>query len=142
MTNRVTPKQFLQIGGVVLLLLGVVGFLVPNLLGDTLKFDTYENVAHTLLGAVALYGSAKLSAQLQLRLTQVVGVLALVVGVLGFMNAGNPEPNFYGANLENPVDNVLHLVVGAWGAWVGFAGKMTSAPEKEEGSDTTPAKTE
>lgn len=137
-----TPKQFLQTGGVVLLLLGMVGSLVPNLLGDTLKFDVYENVAHTLLGAVALYASTKLSSSNQKLLTQVVAVLALVVAVLGFMNAGRQEPNFYGANLENPADNVLHLVLGAWGAWVGFAGKATASLTKEEAPTDTSTKTE
>ena len=30
-------------------------------------------------------------------------------------------PNFYGANLENPLDNILHLVIGVWAvlAWRG-----------------------
>lgn len=135
-----TPKQFLQGSGVVLLLLGVVGVALPNLLGETLKFDVYENVAHTLLGSVALWASSKASAQTQKMMTQVVGVLALVVGVLGFLRAGSPEPNFFGANLENPVDNVLHLVVGLWGVWVGFMVKSGSSTASSTSSSPAEAK--
>lgn len=116
-------KQFLTIGGIILLLLGIVGFIFPNLLGDTLKFDVYENVLHTILGIVALGASYWTGAGIQKQLVRAVGILALVVGVWGFLRAGSPEPNFFGANLENPIDNILHVVVGVWGVWVGFWGK-------------------
>jgi hypothetical protein len=41
--------------------------------------------------------------------------------VYGFLQAGQPVPNTFGlANLENPADNLLHLVVGAWALYAAW----------------------
>ena len=115
------PKQFLQIGGVILVLLAVIGFLKPDLAGDFLNFDTAENWAHLVLGVVALVLSPLAIGELKKWVVVLVGVIALITAVLGFMARGEPSPNFYGAaNLENPVDNVLHLVVGVWAMFAAF----------------------
>jgi hypothetical protein len=47
-------KQFLQYGGIVLVLLAIVGFIVPTIGGSALYFDSAENWAHLVLGVVAL----------------------------------------------------------------------------------------
>ena len=54
-------KQFLTIGGVVLLLvgiLGMVGIIGPtpdqSIFGDAWWFDSAENIAHTVLGIAGL----------------------------------------------------------------------------------------
>ncbi len=115
------PKQFLQIGGVVLVLLAVVGFLKPDLAGDFLNFDAAENWAHLVLGVVALVLAPLAIGDLKKWVVVLVGLVALIFGVLGFMVSGNPAPNFYGVtNLENPADNVLHLVVGVWALLAAF----------------------
>jgi hypothetical protein len=119
------PRQFLQVGGIILLLLGIVGFVKPDLLPGLLEFDAAENYAHTVLGIVALLAAYTLGADLQKWLTVVVGVVALFFGVMGFVVSGNPAPNFYGiANLENPLDNVVHLVVGVWALWAAMGRSM------------------
>jgi hypothetical protein len=44
-----------------------------------------------------------------------VGIIALLFGVYGFVVAGASAPNTFGlTNLESPADNLLHLIVGAW----------------------------
>ncbi|MEK9147909.1 MAG: hypothetical protein AAB650_00555, partial [Patescibacteria group bacterium] len=55
------PKQFLQIGGVVLVLVGILGFVgvigptaESSLFGGAWWFDNAENWAHLVLGVVAL----------------------------------------------------------------------------------------
>lgn len=117
----VNPKQFLQWGGIVLLALGIVGYLVPNLLGDLLWFDMAENVAHTVLGIVALVLAPMQLGDLKKWIVVIVGIVALYFGVAGFLVAGNAAPNWYGVtNLENPVDNVVHLVVGIWALYAAF----------------------
>jgi hypothetical protein len=59
-----------------------------------------------------------------------VGVVALLAAVLGFLNSANPSPNVGVANLENPYDNVLHLVVAVWAFAAAFmkpkGGMMTN----------------
>ena len=115
------PKQFLQIGGAILVLLAVIGFLKPDLAGDLLNFDSAENWAHLVLGVVAIVLAPLAIGDLKKWVVVLVGVIGIATAVLGFMARGNPSPNFYGvANLENPVDNVLHLVVGVWALWAAF----------------------
>lgn len=109
------PKTFLLWGGIILVVLGVVGFLGLNLGERVLWFDVYENWTHLVLGIVALLAAYRLGESTQRTLVWIVAVVALVVGIWGFFVAGRPVPNFFGANLENPIDNLLHVVVGIWG---------------------------
>ncbi|HEX9140815.1 MAG TPA: hypothetical protein VF833_01205 [Gaiellaceae bacterium] len=110
------PKQFLVVGGIVLLALGIVGFL--GVFSDTKSafyLDQGENVAHTGLGIIAIAAAFLIREDLQKWLVAVVGVVALFFAVYGFMVAGNTPPNTFGiSNLESPADDVLHLVVGIW----------------------------
>ena len=122
-----TPKKFLMWAGYLLLVLGILGFILPGgtLIPDWLVFDMAENWAHLLLGVVALavvYGVKDHATHKWL--AALYGVVALVIGIWGFLVIGNPMPNFYGiSNLENPLDNLVHLVVGVWGLWAAFGGK-------------------
>ena len=115
-----TPNGFLKVGGIVLLVLGILGFILPGgrVLGDAFYLDFAENVAHTVLGIVALIAAYAISQGAQKGLVLIVGIVALVFAVWGFLVAGNAAPNWYGiANLENPLDNLLHLAVGIWAVW-------------------------
>ncbi|MBI3742378.1 MAG: hypothetical protein HY257_11585 [Chloroflexi bacterium] len=130
-TNPLSLKGFLTLGGVILLLLAVLGF-VGFSIGETLWFDNAENVAHLVLGVVAVAAVYVLPENLLKPLVVVVGVVALFFGLYGFVlpagamaAAGKAATyNTFGvANLESPVDNVLHLVVGVWALYVAFMGK-------------------
>lgn len=119
-----TSTSFLRYGGIVLLVLGIAGFLgIPGL--SIFALTTGENIAHVALGIVGLaagYGVA--NASLHRLLTVVVFATALIFGIWGFLlqsggaftaPATFANPNFYGlANLENPADNLLHLFVAVW----------------------------
>jgi hypothetical protein len=116
------PKQFLTIGGVILVLLGIVGVLGVFNQTATPWFwlDSGENVAHLFLGVVALAavfvpGLNSALAPYYKPIVILVGIIALFFGVYGFTVAGAPEPNTFGVtNLESPADGILHLLVGAW----------------------------
>lgn len=119
------PKQFLLAGGVVLVLVGLLGFFgvigptgEESLFGDAWWFDNAENWAHTVLGVVAVLAGLALGAEGQKPLVVVVGVVALLVGVYGMF-----KPDLLGANLENPADTILHLVVGLWALVAGLGKK-------------------
>lgn len=123
------PKQFLQWGGVVLLLVGLLGFwgvIGPtesqSLFGSIWWFDKAENWVHTLLGVVALLASVALPGSLQKSLVMVVGLVALFFGIYNFFST-----QFFAANLERPADLILHLVVGVWALWASLGGKEMSA---------------
>lgn len=129
--NIFTPKGFLQVGGIILVLiaiLGYVGIIGPtpesSIFGTGWWFDNAENVAHLVLGVVALLAAVVLkNAMHQQWLVAIVGVLGILFGVYSLFG-GIPEGTvFMGANLENPLDTVLHLVVGAWALVAAFLRK-------------------
>lgn len=114
-------KQFLMLGGMILVILGIAGmfFFGPtiesSMLGDKFYLTEGENIAHLVLGAVALGAYFMISSAKLLRaLVMLVGIIALIAAVWGFVSAGKPSPNISVANLENPLDNVLHLLVAVW----------------------------
>ena len=117
------PKQFLILGGAVLVLvgiLGMVGIIGPtpsaSIFGSAWWFDTPENWAHLLLGIVGLIAAFVFPASLQKPLVILLGVVGLFFAFYSaFVNM-----SFLGANLENPADTVLHLAVGAWALFAGF----------------------
>ena len=122
------PRQFLLLGGIILLVLGVGGmtFLGPtpeaSALGEFNWLDGTENIAHLLLGVVALAAYYLLKDEKLTRyLVILVGVIAALATVVGFMSSGSPIPNAAVTNLEMS-DNILHLVVAVWAFYVSFAG--------------------
>lgn len=134
MSGFFTPRMFLIVGGAVLLLLGIVGFL--NIFTEeaypAFWLDGGENVAHTVLGAVALAavfvpGLNSALAPYYRPIVILVGLIALFFGIYGFVVAGDTSgANTFGlANLEF-ADNILHLVVAAWAFASAFMGRETS----------------
>lgn len=124
------PKQFLTLGGAILVLVAVLGFIgiigptpEKSVFGATWYFDTGENVAHLVLGVVALAAAFMVDAKLQRMLCQVFAVVALFFGLYGFVAGPGPNNAFGLANLENPLDNILHLVIGGWAAYVSWFAK-------------------
>jgi hypothetical protein len=132
------PRQFLLLGGIILVAFAVLGVFglgpteADSALGVNLWFDNGENVAHLVLGAVALLAYYFLKdAQLTRWLVILVGVIALGAALVGFLNLGGDTPgaNFFGlANVENPVENTVHLLVGVWAFYVAFMGNKKPAP--------------
>ena len=129
MANVLTPKGFLTYGGAVLLLLGVLGFVA---LSDATAYpsfylDSGENVAHTALGIIALAivfvpGLNTMFEPYYRWIVILLGIVALFFAVYGFVVSGDSSmANTFGlANLENPADNILHLVVGAWALYAAW----------------------
>lgn len=122
------PKQFLLVGGSVLLLIGVLGFVgvigpTPDksIFGAMWWFDNPENIAHTVLGVAGLAAVFIFPPLWQKWLVVALGALALVVGLYSLA----VNTMLLGANLENPADTILHLAVGAWAfAAVYMGGQM------------------
>ena len=127
------PKQFLQIGGAVLVVVGILGFVgvigptaESSIFGGAWWFDNAENWAHLVLGVAALAASFVLAANLQKSLVLVLGVVGVLVGLWSLI--GNSM--LLGANLENPADTALHIIVGLWAlvAWKGGMANMMQKP--------------
>ncbi|MBI1812854.1 hypothetical protein HY285_03285 [Candidatus Peregrinibacteria bacterium] len=120
------PKQFLQWGGAILLLLAVLGFLNVRF-GDALWFDSAENYAHGVLGVVALVLAPLPLGDLKRWVVVLVGLVALYFGVAGFMVASNSAPNWYGITNLEFLDNIVHLAVGVWALAAAFMSNPATA---------------
>lgn len=122
------PKQFLVVGGAVLVLVALLGFFGvigptadQSIFGKAWWFDAGENWAHLVLGVVGLIAAYTFPASAQRPLVMVLGVVGVLIGLYSLLFS----TNFLGANLENPADSILHLVVGVWALWASWGKGMS-----------------
>ena len=109
-------KTYAVVVGVVLLLVGILGFVTDQMFG--LMFHPAHNVIHLLTGAIGLWAGFGKSANAPKLFAQVFGVVYTLVAIAGFAGMVNLGPIRLGLNTNY---NVIHLVVGLWGLWAGFA---------------------
>ncbi len=107
-------KTLCKILGVVLLVVGLVGFAMPNLLG--MHLTAIHNIVHLLTAAIALYLGFAGSPEGARTFCAVFGVIYLLLGILGFVAPGvvasiigHPGP-VTGSDLTP--DNAVHLLLG------------------------------
>ena len=116
-----TPRGFLITGGIVLLVLGILGFL-GLFQSPGFYLTTGENIAHVGLGVIALAAVFVPGLNTALKpyyrwLVILIGLIALFFTMYGFLLPGGNPPatlNTFGvANLEF-YDNLIHLILAAW----------------------------
>ncbi len=102
-------KTFALILGVVLLLVGVLGFFENPLVGDSGLFgtNTYQDVLHLIAGAFGVYVGTK---GMGPGFNMTIGWAGIVLGVLGFIS---PIATLFASLLNiNTAITVLHLAIG------------------------------
>lgn len=111
-------KTISTVLGVVLILVGLVGFVSPDFLGTHLNLS--HNLVHLITGAIALYFGLKGSLPAARTFCLVFGAIYLLLGVVGFI-AGTTEP---GASMANSnlweigplmlgrMDHIVHVLLG------------------------------
>ena len=108
-------KTLCKIFGVVLVLVGIAGFLKHDLLG--MHLTTIHNIVHLLTAAIALYFGFYGSDASARAFCQVFGVIYLLLGVGGFVAPDvvakviQSHTVTGGENLTP--DNIVHLLLGA-----------------------------
>ncbi|HLZ58137.1 MAG TPA: DUF4383 domain-containing protein [Ktedonosporobacter sp.] len=120
MTN--INKTVALVFGIVFLLIGVLGFVPALTPGGALlgvfMVNGVHSVVHLLFGvlgiAAALTGTERWY-------NRAGGIIYLVIGLLGFVPVLAPGGMLLGLVMINLADNILHLVIGAVLAYVGFA---------------------
>lgn len=136
MSMFVSPSGFLRYGGIVLLVVGILGYTGVTNGIEFFQLDAGENAVHTVLGIVALAIAFGLkNEQLQKWIVVLVGLLALVATVYSLITpsgafaaaTGFKSPNAGFTNLENPADTVLHLVVTVWALAAAFMKQEATA---------------
>lgn len=129
-----SPSGYWRISGILLAAIAVTGFVVNAIGGNyayvpdveamenILVFDWAHNVLHTVLAAIALvFGFTGLRTSGASKPTAgVIGVVYLLLGIAGFFGGFvTLLEDFTTLHLEIG-ENILHLFLGAWGAYVGF----------------------
>lgn len=107
-------KTIAKILGVVFILVGILGFVVPNLLGAHLS--TSHNLVHIISGAIALYFGMAGSLSAARMFCIVFGVVYLLLGVAGFALGDGPDRMFealapLGLHLGT-MDHIIHVLLG------------------------------
>lgn len=104
-------KTYAKWIGIILLVLGIVGFLRPGkLLG--LDVGTFESVVHLITGALLAYAGFMGSDAQANSWVKIISSVYLVVGVLGFVSK-----TFFGLvpGELGVLDNIVHIVLGVLG---------------------------
>ncbi|HUR69611.1 MAG TPA: DUF4383 domain-containing protein [Candidatus Thermoplasmatota archaeon] len=106
-------KMVAMIAGIVLVLVGILGFVMDPVLG-VFEVNVVHNVVHLLSGAVLLFAAlTNNGANARMALLIVGGVYALVT-VLGFVAPALTESVLMGSATNaatNMADNILHLLL-------------------------------
>ncbi len=110
-------KSVTWILGIVLLLVGLLGFVNNPILG-LFEVDTIHNVIHLLSGIVALIAVSSSESYARLYLI-VFGIVYALVTILGFMSG----TDVLGLFVVNQADNYLHAAIAVVCLAVGFGGK-------------------
>jgi hypothetical protein len=120
MTN--INKTIALVFGMVFLLIGILGFipaLTPGMaLLGLFMVNGIHSVVHLLFGVLGIAAAFTGNERLYNRAS---GIIYLAIGILGFVPVFAPGGMLLGLVMINLADNLLHLVVGAVLAYVGFA---------------------
>jgi hypothetical protein len=100
-------KTVSTILGIAFILVGIVGFIMPNFLGTHLSL--VHNLVHIISGAVALYFGLAGSLSGARLFCIVFGIVYLLLGVVGFLLGGPGSPSGAMANMQP--DNYLFRVI-------------------------------
>jgi len=110
-------KTYSLVIGVVLLLVGIVGFIKGNegLMG--LQFSLTHNLMHTLSGIIGIWAGMSKNAAHPKMFAQIFGVVYALVALVGFVG----QPVFVTELLHLSLTfNVIYLAVGSLSIVIGF----------------------
>jgi Domain of unknown function (DUF4383) len=110
-------KTFARVAGWLALLLGILGFFVTDLLG-LIQFDLTTNIVNLVLGVIGIAAAQNANGAKAYALW--LGAIYLIFGIIGFFFV-----ELAGMHLE-VTENLLHIVLGAWGLYAAFSGKSAT----------------
>jgi hypothetical protein len=110
-------KTFTWVLGVILIVIGALGFINNPVLG-LFDVDTIHNIVHLLSGIVAIIAAMGGASYARLYLI-VFGIVYALVAVIGFVNNGD----ILGLFAANRSDDYLHTAIALACLAVGFGNK-------------------
>jgi hypothetical protein len=105
-------KTICKILGVVFILVGIVGFLAPGLLG--MHLSTTHNLVHIISGALALYFGFAGSLSGARLFCIVFGVVYALLGVAGFLFGGNEAHSVAGVPAHGSDASLMRVLPGSF----------------------------
>ena len=117
------PRTVALVIGIVFLAVGLLGLVLTPMQGLLLgvfAVDLIHNLIHLAVGAAGI-GAWFLGLVESRIYLQVLGVVYVVLGIIGFIPALFSQGELLGIVVLNPADNLHHLVVGAIAAYFGFS---------------------
>ena len=115
-----TPKLFLRIAGVLLVVVGILGLL--GLFGRISEAAFFHppywiNWAHLVIGVVILSVSIWGNAKTQTIFTSIAMVFGLALGLMGLLLGRWAAQRFQLPELADPSDHIAHFIVGLLALW-------------------------
>ena len=117
-------KTYAVVVGFVLLLVGIIGFVEGDKMMMGLHFNLIHNCIHLVSGLVGLAAGLAGGQKGGRAFAQVFGVVYTIVAIIGF--AGAPVYIVNMLDLQIPMYNYIHVVVGVLGLIAGFMGGTSS----------------
>lgn len=117
MSSFVKPLTWIL--GVVLLVVGILGFVMPSPLLGLFQVDTMHNIVHIISGVVGLWAASSGYQYSRLYL-MIFGVVYGLVAIVGFMTN-----SVLGLFMVDANDNYLHTAIAAVCLIVGFGSKKS-----------------
>jgi hypothetical protein len=120
-------RNFALVIGLAFLVMGILGFVPSVTMDGEYLFGIFavgavNNLVYMLVGALGVaayyWDRSKLYCQ-------VLGVFMLLIAIMGFIPALVFDEKLLGIIAVNLANNILHLVVGAVAAYLGFAPQVT-----------------
>lgn len=111
-------KTVMYVFGVVLTLVGILGFVMPSPLFGLFAVNGLHNVVHLATGIVFL-GVAFMAPMQSVMAAKVFGVVYAVVAILGLVMGGDM---LLGLIAVNMTDHILHIALALVLLYVGFMG--------------------
>ncbi len=108
-------KTLTVIFGVILVLLGALGFVSNPLIGANALFaaDAMHNIVHIIMGAVLLLVAFWYGGRSELWL-KIIGAVIFLLGLIGLMTVPSTGGSLLGLAYTNGASNWFHLVAGVF----------------------------
>src|SRR5262245_29634620 len=109
-------KAICKVLGMVFLIVGLLGFVSPRLLG--MHLSSAHNVIHLISAVLALYFGFAASPSAARAFSLVFGAIYLLIGALGFITPGIVSALIQASAMPGgghclAADNIIHLLLGA-----------------------------
>jgi hypothetical protein len=127
----VMAKAICKVFGMFFLIIGLLGFIFPNLLG--MHLSSIHNIIHLISAALALYFGFAASPRAARTFSLIFGSIYVLIGALGFIAPGFVIELLQARHAPSwlpglAADNIVHLLLGAIFIIAGLARAPHAAP--------------